>query len=127
VYDDLPGRGGRGSHIAATRLDVDAVIRLVRRYDEVFGTKDDERTRRIAQTLADAMGRYRVLDQSPDAAKFRGYLERTPEEGQALAYVQQLEGLVADMKKLGLPPSQLAKARERLYAGLAASGAKSGS
>lgn len=114
MYADLPrSAGGRASSMAATRLDVHAVQRLVARYDEVFGTATQDRTGEIAAALTGAVGRYRTLADAGETS-LREYLSANAQEREALAFVQRLDALLADMRSIGLPGAELARARERV-------------
>jgi hypothetical protein len=123
MYSDMPGSLDKyvdNRVFAATRMDLQAVKRVAQARDAALGTADADQTAVLAKSLAAAADRYFTLNQASamDGAKFRTYIESTPNEKDTLAAVQKLEALLADVKSLGLPPVEYRQTRDRLLAGL---------
>jgi len=120
VYNDLPGTTGTapGDVLAANRMDIRTVARAVNRYNAVFGTPEQDQTGAIAGDIAGATTRWFSISQAsafdPDA--FRTYVESTPGEAQTLARIQQLEGLLAQLRGLGLTGAEYRVSAGRLLA-----------
>jgi hypothetical protein len=121
LYSDLPGSLDRyrdDRSFAATRVDIATVSRLVQNHAAVFGAADANQAGAMADALNQSAARYFTLTQAAemDPGGFRRYLESTPQEQAALAHIQKLEGLLASLRNLGLPPVEYNQARERLLA-----------
>ena len=121
LYNDMPGSLDRYADrtFAATRVDINAVLRVTNAYLAGVGTP--EQAAAAAESLSQAADRYMTLNQaaSVDPSAFRQYLETTPEERATLAQIQRLETLLADMRTLGLPAVEYRQARARLIASVA--------
>ncbi|GJQ30017.1 MAG: hypothetical protein HBSAPP03_19010 [Phycisphaerae bacterium] len=119
VYNDLPGAAeafAAERSYAATRQDIQVVIALVERYNAVFGTAEQDRTAEIAREFAEASARWKALgnEGSFDAAAFRAWVRNTPEERVIAERIAQIEGLLGEMRKLGLTEPEYRQARQRL-------------
>jgi hypothetical protein len=123
MYSDMPAsldtfRAGRT--FAATRTDIESVKRLKSAYQGAVGTA--EQASALAKALGDSAQRYMTLHQAMDPVAFRSYVESTPGEKDTLLAMQRLEGLLADVKSLGLPAVEYSQARAKILASLATSG-----
>ncbi len=86
------------------------------KYNAVFGTAEADRTAQIAKEFADASARWQSLNNagSFDAAAFRTWAQNTPEEQVIAARIAQIEGLLGEMRKLGLTEPEYKQARAKL-------------
>ena len=132
MYDDLPvgiDAFALQRFVVATRMDIQNVQRVASVYDSVFGTSDQDRTAEIAGALAASASRFaagapgRGPGGGPggavDAAAVRVFLSSSEAEAATLAHVRSLEGLLAEMRTLGLSGREFAQARLRLLGPLA--------
>jgi hypothetical protein len=128
LYDDLPvgiDAFALQRFVVATRMDIQNVQRVASVYDSVFGTSDQDRTAEIAGALAASASRFagsrpgRGPGGAVDAAAFRAFLSSSEAEAATLAHVRSLEGLLAEMRTLGLSGREFAQARLRLLGPLA--------
>jgi hypothetical protein len=122
LYNDMPGELDRYNAertFAATRVDINAVLRVTNAY--VGGLGVPQQAAAASQALSQAADRYMTLSQasSVDPAAFRQYLESNPQEQETLAQIQRLEALLADMRSLGLPAVEYRQARARLLSSIA--------
>jgi hypothetical protein len=120
-YSDLPATTDSFQNervYRATRIDPKAIRRVVNRYGDLIGEPESDQTTRIARSLGASANRYFSLSQAGaiDPATFREYLQTSIGEGESLSYIQQLEGLLADMKSLGLDGIEYRQARAKLLA-----------
>lgn len=122
IYNDLPtsvaGYEAGERTFVATRLNPASVHAAVDRFNELFGPPWQDRTPRVATALVDAANRYRAAGGPASGTPFRAYLEQTPSEAEALGYVRQLQGLVAQLRALGLPSAEFERSRYRLLSEL---------
>lgn len=124
VYIDLPANiqdFGSQQPFAATRTDIDLVIRAVRNYSAAFGPGDTAKTNEMAAAIAATANRYFSLNAAGqfDAQNFRTFLESDPAERQTLEHVQRLQAVLSDVQRFGLTPAELAQTRKKLVAGVA--------
>lgn len=128
VYNDLPSGvetfNREERRFAATRADIDSVLRIVGERDAAFGTPDADQTQAIAASLAESANRYFTLSGASriDPVEFRKFLESSPQEQRTLAYIQQLQAVLSDMKTLGLPASEYQQSQVRLLSQVAPQG-----
>ncbi len=122
LYDDLPvgiDAFALQRFVVATRMDIQNVQRVASIYDSVFGIPGEDRTAQIATDLAQSAARFAGTAPTSDGAAFRQFLSSEQAEAATLAHVRALEGLLAEMRTLGLSGAELAQARLRLLGPLA--------
>ncbi len=133
VYDDypeVPDPSDRDYTVAVTRLPRESVEKLVADYNEIFRKPDldpsgniklDENGEpiyivndRIPEMLRDSLAGYREArgkDAPLEPAAFREYLESTPKEAEALAFIESVRGFLKRMELLGLSAEEFRRAR----------------
>jgi len=106
---------------AATRSDIQLVLRLVDRYNGIFGEPDADRTPEIADDLARAARQWTTLQRAAevDPAAFRDWVQSSPDHAALARRIGQIESLCADLKKLGLSEPEFRQAKLRLLKPLA--------
>lgn len=127
LYNNLPAAAGQFDDpypVIATRLDRDAVADAVEVYNELFSPDEENRTAEVARTIAASMTRYFALSEAGDfdPAAARNYLEASPEESAALAYVNRLRDLLTEVRQTGLTLAEYRRVRDRLLAAVAPEG-----
>ncbi len=123
LINDLPAgvdRYGEERTYSAARVDIDAAMRVVDRFNAVFGLPGRDRSPQIGAALAEAHDRY--LTSSLRAQSFGSYLDATPGEVEALGYVSSIRTLLDDLRAMGLPEMEYRRARDRILGEIATPG-----
>ena len=127
MYNDMPASTegfGADRTYAATRANHKTMSRVAGNFDSIFGANDTPQTAAIAAALAASSQRYFSLNEAtePDPGAFRTFLEQSPAEAQTLAYIRNLESLLADLKGLGLTAVEYRQTRNRILSAVAPQG-----
>ncbi len=123
LINDLPAgvdRYGEERTYSAARVDIDAAMRVVDRFNAVFGLPGRDRSPQIGAAMAEAHDRY--LTSSLRSQSFGAYLDATPGEVEALGYVSSIRTLLDDLRAMGLPEMEYRRARDRILGEIATPG-----
>jgi hypothetical protein len=106
--------------LAATRFDIQAVIRVVDRYDALFGPTDADRSAQVAAAVRGSVDSYFTLRgaSSLDPADYASYVASLPPEDSARLELAQARALLGELKALGLTETEYRLARNRMLATL---------
>lgn len=121
VYDNLPDDPDAGQvALAATRFDVDAVIRVIERHDALYGPLGADRTPEVAAVVRASLGNYFTLRGAAalDAEGYAAYVQSLPPEDTARLRLAQARILLDDLSRLGLTREEYRLARNRMLAAL---------
>ncbi len=120
VYDDLPeipDYKPRDTRITESRLTQSVVTSALQTVAEVLGENNSERRAQLKEHLLNAADAYlETTDEVrvTDGVAFRRFVESSPEHSDALADLQGLERLFAQLRLLALTDFELEKAWQQI-------------
>lgn len=120
VYDDLPeipDYKPRDTRITESRLTQSVVASALQTVAEVLGENNSERRAQLKEHLLNAADAYlETTDEVrvTDGVAFRRFVESSPEHADALADLQGLERLFAQLRLLALTDFELEKAWQQI-------------
>lgn len=126
VYNDLAFASSDPQLIAATRFDIQGVMRAVNRYNATFGTPDQDQTPQVAADVNKGVQQWMALSgaTSFDPAAFRAFAQSDKADVSTRQRIAQLESVLVDLRGLGLTTTEYRLARARVLEPLAGNGVK---
>lgn len=121
VYNDIGDDvDDPGQTFSATRIDIQTVIALLKKYEGVFGPMG-QGSEVAAQAIASSSSNYLSMSQAAevDVSGYNTYLHNTPSEALALATVTQLKSALAELQKLPLTADEFDAIRTTLLGRIA--------
>ena len=127
LYDDTPTSAGiQQSEIATNRLRRDSVIEALNLYMALFlpdfsseeleqMAEAEDQSQHIREVIEAAWQRHlATVEDQPNAAGFRAYLEATEDENECRQYINGLHGLFAEIRIMGVTSAELAASKQLL-------------
>lgn len=126
VYNDLAFAPTDPQLIAATRFDIQGVMRAVNRYNAAFGAPDQDQTPQVAADLKAGVQQWLTLSGATtfDPAAFRAFAQSQQADASTRERIAQIESILAEVRGLGLTATEYRLARARLLEPLAGNGVK---
>lgn len=129
-YDNLSGTlspdGLRLVEAAATRFDLESVSNVVRRYDTVFGTPENDRRDQVRELVTPAARQYMSLSAAGSIGNggpsFASYLNEAQDGPAAMATLMEVGRMLRDLRNLGLTPGEFAAAKAKILSNLVVDG-----
>jgi hypothetical protein len=130
IYSDMPGAINDFSAertTVAARISRNAATRTSQNFNAVFGAPGEERYQDIGQTLAGSLERFLSTEEaaSTDPAAYRRYVAATESEQASQAYLTGIEGVLRELRGLGLTTVEYQEARRRILSAIVTPGGPS--
>lgn len=124
VYDDLVEASQNPTVVAATRFDIQGVMRVVNRYNATFGSPDQDQTPQVAADLNAGVQQWLTLSGATtfDPGAFRAFAQSDQADAAIRQRIAQLEGVLGALRGLGLTSTEYRLARARVLEPLASLG-----